>query len=71
MWMMIVKANKDACIGSGQCVLLCPSVFAQDEDTGIVEIKQVNPPAELREAVTYAVSQCPTQALTILDAGSE
>jgi len=64
---MIVKANKDACIGSGQCVLLCAAVFAQDEDTGIVEIKQVNPPDELREAVIYAVSQCPTQALTTVE----
>jgi len=65
--LMIVKANKDACIGSGQCVLLCSAVFAQDEDTGIVEIKQVNPPDELREAVVYAVSQCPTQALTTVE----
>lgn len=60
---MQVKATKDTCVVSSMCVYRVPQVFDQDED-GLVEVIDSDPPAELHEAVRTAVRGCPTRSLS-------
>ena len=61
---MHVTAQTEQCIASGECVLACSKVFAQDED-GIVQILDAGPPAPLHEQVRDAVAACPAGVLAI------
>ncbi len=63
--MFTIAADRDVCIGSGNCSLVAPDVFEQDEATGLVILKTDAPGADLLEAVTAAVDQCPSGALAI------
>lgn len=33
-----VGAERDRCVGAGQCVLAAPGVFDQDEEDGLVRV---------------------------------
>jgi ferredoxin len=59
-----VEIETDKCIASGGCVLACPEVFDQDDD-GIVVLKDPNPPAELGGKVAEAVDACPSSVITV------
>ncbi|MYW46261.1 ferredoxin, partial [Streptomyces sp. SID161] len=50
---MRVTADRDRCVGSGQCAMLSPEVFDQDDD-GLVEVLREEPDAALREDVLRA-----------------
>lgn len=63
---MRIKADKDVCIGSGQCVLTEPGVFDQDDD-GIVELLTDRPEGRAAEKAREAVAICPSQALSIIE----
>jgi ferredoxin len=60
---MRVIVDQDRCCGAGQCVLAVPSVFDQDERTGIVVLLTEIPPADLESDVRAAVDLCPGQAI--------
>jgi ferredoxin len=60
---MRVIVDQDRCCGAGQCVLSVPSVFDQDERTGIVVLLTEVPPADLDPDVLAAVDLCPGQAI--------
>ena len=60
---MRIIVDVDKCIGAGQCVRSAASVFAQDDDTGLVVLLDGDPPATMREAVTNAVRVCPVNAI--------
>ena len=62
---MRIVANKDVCVGAGQCVLTDPEVFDQSEDDGTV-IVLVDTPADLAKA-RDAVKICPSQALSLVE----
>ncbi len=62
---MRVHANQEKCVGAGSCVVLAPAVFDQDDDSGIVEIRDEHPAESERNAVEQAVEFCPAQALWI------
>jgi len=62
---MRVHADRDSCIGAGQCVLSAPAVFDQDEDDGVVFLKTDDPPAELADDVRRAAALCPALAITL------
>jgi ferredoxin len=62
---MRVHADRDICIGAGQCVLSAPAVFDQDEDDGVVFLKTDDPPAELADDVRQAAALCPALAITL------
>jgi ferredoxin len=64
-----VTANRDACIGAGQCVLSAPDVFDQEEDTGLVRVRTEQPPAEAHARVRGAAAWCPSGAISL--AGGE
>jgi ferredoxin len=62
---MRVHADRDICIGAGQCVLSAPAVFDQDEDDWVVFLKTDDPPAELADDVRQAAALCPALAITL------
>lgn len=59
---MLIRADRDKCIGSGACVLTAPGVFDQDED-GVVVALAESPPTELEAAARDAVLACPAAAI--------
>lgn len=60
----VVEADRERCIGSGQCAFLAPDVFDVDE-TGRVVI--VGPAVDGDERVQEAVAHCPTEALRLIE----
>ncbi|GGY07157.1 ferredoxin [Streptomyces minutiscleroticus] len=63
---MRVTTETDRCVGAGQCALLSPEVFDQDDD-GIVVVLQPEPAEELREDVRQAEDLCPARTIRVLD----
>jgi ferredoxin len=61
---MHVTANKQTCAVSSLCVYRVQEVFDQDED-GLVEVIDRDPPPELHEAVRIAVRACPTRSISV------
>jgi ferredoxin len=61
---MKINVDRDACCGAGQCVLLAPAVFDQDEE-GIVVLLDERPAPEQDFAVQEAVSMCPTGVIWV------
>lgn len=61
---MRVIVNLAKCCGAGQCVMLAPKVFDQQED-GIVNLLDAEPPKELHTAVREAASVCPGAAIRL------
>ncbi|MQA97540.1 MAG: ferredoxin [Streptosporangiales bacterium] len=64
---MRVNADRDVCIGSGQCVLSEPRVFDQSDEDGLVLLLAADPPADTAEGVRRAVTLCPSGALSVED----
>lgn len=61
---MKVHVDKEICAGFSACLGLCPEVFdLHDDGYAIVLVSEV--PPELEDAVRKAVSQCPSNAISI------
>ncbi|GGY79563.1 ferredoxin [Streptomyces sp. WAC04189] len=60
-----VSADRERCVGAGQCVLAAPAVFDQDEDDGLVHVLVESPSVSQADAVRDAVRACPSGALTL------
>jgi ferredoxin len=52
-----ISSDREQCIASGTCVLMCPEVFAQDGD-GLVVILDEAPPESLHRDVREAIDSC-------------
>jgi ferredoxin len=65
---MRVHVDQDRCCSSGQCVLVAPEVFDQQEDYGVVLLLDTTPAEELHPAIRVAASVCPGQAIFTHDA---
>jgi len=65
---MRVTADREVCIGSGNCVFSAPAVFDQDDDEGLVVVLTAQVDDEDADAVQNAVANCPSGALRIVDA---
>ena len=65
---MKIAADRDVCIGSGNCVLTAPQVFDQDDDEGLVVVLTTSDvdPADA-DAIRDAVAHCPSGALRLVD----
>jgi ferredoxin len=63
---MRINADRDVCIGSGNCVLTAPEVFDQD-DEGLVDLLAPDPAPGLAQSARDAVARCPSGALKIAD----
>lgn len=63
---MKVSIDADRCVASGQCVMLAPEVFDQDDD-GIVVLLDDSPASGL-DGVRESVRVCPGRAIAATDA---
>jgi ferredoxin len=61
---MHITADRDRCVGAGQCVLAAPAVFDQDDD-GLVAPLTTDPADGDQDAVRQAVNVCPSSAIWI------
>jgi ferredoxin len=61
-----VAADREVCIGCGNCVFAAPAVFDQDEDAGLVVVTPDAAPQHL-DAVREAVAHCPSGALRLVE----
>jgi ferredoxin len=61
---MRVEADREVCVGAGQCELLAPDVFEVDDD-GAVRVLQEQP--DDAAAARDAVAQCPTGAIRLAE----
>jgi ferredoxin len=64
---MKIRADRDICIGAGNCVLAAENVFDQDDDA-IVVVLQEAPDGADADAARHAVGSCPSGALAIEEA---
>ena len=60
---MRIKVDVEKCIGAGQCVNAAPTVFAQNEDDGMVVLLDETPPADKAAGVRSAIRLCPVRAI--------
>lgn len=64
---MKIIANRDVCVGAGNCAFTAPELFDQSEDDGtVIVIKEVPDPAE-EESAREAIAFCPSAALSAED----
>jgi ferredoxin len=61
--MAAVRLERDWCVASGQCVMLAPEVFDQDDD-GIALLLTQSPDAN-PDGVANAVRVCPAAAISV------
>ncbi|MCE0536191.1 ferredoxin [Kineosporia rhizophila] len=63
-----IQADRDACVGAGQCAMIAPALFDQD-DEGIVVTLAHRPPPEHESVARQAVRLCPARALALIEQG--
>jgi ferredoxin len=63
---MRVTIEAAKCVASGQCVMLAPDVFDQD-DNGIVTLLLDEPPEDERENVREAALVCPARLIHLAE----
>ncbi|HEX5565647.1 MAG TPA: (4Fe-4S)-binding protein [Streptomyces sp.] len=63
---MRIHADRDVCIGAGNCVLVAEDMFDQDEDA-IVVLLTDTPSAEQEGRAREAVARCPSGALSMVE----
>lgn len=64
---MRIEADRDACIGAGQCVLAAPELFDQDEDDGLVLVLTPRRDEAHAAAAHAAAAACPAGVITVHD----
>jgi ferredoxin len=60
-----VVIHPEKCVGAGHCVAHASDVFAQDEDEGLILLKEAAPSPDRISAVREAASLCPVSAIEI------
>ena len=64
-----VHVDEDLCIGAGQCAIVAPKIFDQD-DRGLVILLDATPPPELHDAARKAAKLCPARCIAIEEEGA-
>jgi ferredoxin len=68
---VVVVAEPDRCLGSGQCTLLAPDVFGQNPVNGTVRLLADRAAGDRLADVSEAVARCPVGALALADGGQQ
>ena len=63
---MRIKADRDVCIGAGNCVVAAENVFDQDDEAMVVVLQEAPEGADAN-AAREAVTMCPSGALSIAE----
>ena len=64
---MKVEVDKEKCCGAGQCVMVTPDVFGQDDADGVVILLQDTPEPSQWASVREAVTVCPASAISAIE----
>ncbi|UOZ06830.1 ferredoxin [Amycolatopsis sp. WQ 127309] len=64
---MKISVDTGKCVSSGQCVLLAPETFDQNEDDGTVVLLASEPKGD-EEEVRQAELTCPAAAIRLAEA---
>jgi ferredoxin len=62
---MKLEADRDACIASGNCVMVAAALFDQDDDGVVVLLAEDDVPAAEEDKAREAVKLCPASALRL------
>ena len=62
-----IRVDRDRCAGITMCVQFAPGVFGLDDEG---QSMVLDADGAAREVVVDAASQCPMEAITVVDAGS-
>lgn len=68
---MRIVADRELCIGAGQCVRYAPEFFDQDVEDGIVVVLDSAPAEQQRQEVDEAIQVCPARAIWLENVGAE
>ncbi len=63
---MKVRVDADICAGFGVCLGLCPEIFELHDD-GYAVVLAAEVPPQHEASVRKAVSQCPSNAISLSD----
>ena len=63
---MHITADREACVGAGQCALVAESLFDQDDD-GLVLLLNAEPTGDEQALARRAATLCPARAITVSD----
>lgn len=63
---MHVEVDVSRCIGSGQCVLLAPEIFDQEDD-GTVVLLDESPAPGYQDGVRESALMCPAAAVRLTE----
>ncbi|WHM28552.1 ferredoxin [Streptomyces sp. BPPL-273] len=61
---MKIVADRDRCVGAGQCARIAPELFDQGQDDGLVVVLNAEPDESLLAEADEAVDLCPAGALS-------
>lgn len=61
---MHLEADRDACIASGNCMMISQTLFDQDDD-GVVVLRTDDVPDDEADHAREAVKLCPASALRV------
>jgi ferredoxin len=62
---MRIVADRERCVGAGQCVLAEPGIFGQSDSDGRVVLLVRRPGREDEEALRSVLRLCPSGALSL------
>ena len=63
---MEITADRTACVGAGQCAMVAPDLFDQDDD-GLVLMLDDAPDDQLMAQARRAASLCPARAIMLAE----
>jgi ferredoxin len=62
-----ILGDRDICVGAGMCALTAPDLFEQDEEDGLVVVRNVHVEGQALELARKALDLCPSGALSLLE----
>jgi ferredoxin len=60
-----VEADRNRCIGAGQCVFTPPELFDQGEDDGLVLVLEPSPAPAQQDVARAAAAACPASVISL------